>query len=56
MTIHRALRLIRRLALSLAMGNLTALLVLPMLIAVQEACARIGAVTGKGISAVVKDG
>ena len=33
----------------------TALLVLPMLIAVQEACARIGAVTGKGISAVVKE-
>jgi NRAMP (natural resistance-associated macrophage protein)-like metal ion transporter len=33
----------------------TALLVLPMLIAVQEACARIGAVSGKGISAVVKE-
>jgi len=33
----------------------TALLVLPMLIAVQEACARIGAVTGTGISAVVKE-
>ena len=33
----------------------TALLILPMLIAVQEACARIGAVTGKGISAVVKE-
>ena len=33
----------------------TALLVLPMLIAVQEACARIGAVTGKGISAIVKE-
>ena len=33
----------------------TALLVLPMLIAVQEACARIGAVTGKGISAAVKE-
>ena len=32
-----------------------ALLVLPMLIAVQEACARIGAVTGKGIAAVVKE-
>jgi len=32
----------------------TALLILPMLIAVQEACARIGAVTGKGIAAVVK--
>ena len=33
----------------------TALLVLPMLTAVQEACARIGAVTGKGIAAVVKE-
>jgi len=33
----------------------TALLVLPMLIAVQEACARIGAVSGKGIAAVVKE-
>jgi NRAMP (natural resistance-associated macrophage protein)-like metal ion transporter len=33
----------------------TALFVLPMLIAVQEACARIGAVTGKGIAAVVKE-
>ena len=33
----------------------TAMLVLPMLIAVQEACARIGAVTGKGIAAVVKE-
>jgi NRAMP (natural resistance-associated macrophage protein)-like metal ion transporter len=33
----------------------TALLVLPMLVAVQEACARIGAVTGKGIAAVVKE-
>jgi Mn2+/Fe2+ NRAMP family transporter len=33
----------------------TALLILPMLIAVQEACARIGAVNGKGISAVVKE-
>ena len=32
----------------------TALLMLPLLIAVQEACARIGAVTGKGIAAVVK--
>jgi Mn2+/Fe2+ NRAMP family transporter len=31
------------------------MLVLPMLIAVQEACARIGAVTGKGIAAVVKE-
>ena len=33
----------------------TALLILPMLIAVQEACARIGAVTGKGIAATVKE-
>jgi NRAMP (natural resistance-associated macrophage protein)-like metal ion transporter len=33
----------------------TALLILPMLVAVQEACARIGAVTGKGIAAVVKE-
>jgi NRAMP (natural resistance-associated macrophage protein)-like metal ion transporter len=33
----------------------TALLVLPMLIAVQEACARIGAVSGKGIAAIVKE-
>jgi NRAMP (natural resistance-associated macrophage protein)-like metal ion transporter len=33
----------------------TALFVLPLLIAVQEACARIGAVTGKGIAAVVKE-
>jgi NRAMP (natural resistance-associated macrophage protein)-like metal ion transporter len=33
----------------------TALFVLPLLVAVQEACARIGAVTGKGISAVVKE-
>jgi NRAMP (natural resistance-associated macrophage protein)-like metal ion transporter len=33
----------------------TALLILPMLIAVQQACARIGAVTGKGIAAVVKE-
>ncbi len=33
----------------------TALLILPMLTAVQEACARIGAVTGKGIAAVVKE-
>ncbi|HEY1903705.1 MAG TPA: divalent metal cation transporter [Terracidiphilus sp.] len=33
----------------------TALLILPMLIAVQEACARIGAVAGKGIAAVVKE-
>jgi Mn2+/Fe2+ NRAMP family transporter len=33
----------------------TALLILPMLVAVQEACARIGAGTGKGIAAVVKE-
>ncbi len=33
----------------------TALLILPMLTAVQEACARIGAVNGKGIAAVVKE-
>jgi NRAMP (natural resistance-associated macrophage protein)-like metal ion transporter len=33
----------------------TALLILPMLTAVQEACARIGAVTGKGMAAVVKE-
>ena len=33
----------------------TALFALPMLIAVQEACARIGAVTGKGLAAVIKE-
>ncbi len=33
----------------------TMLYMLPMIIAVQEACARIGAVTGKGIAAVVRD-
>ncbi|HUC31187.1 MAG TPA: divalent metal cation transporter [Candidatus Paceibacterota bacterium] len=33
----------------------TAFFVLPLLVAVQEACARIGAVTGKGIAAVVKE-
>ncbi|MDB5010053.1 MAG: iron transporter [Mucilaginibacter sp.] len=33
----------------------TALYMLPFMIAVQEACARIGLVTGKGIAAVVKD-
>lgn len=33
----------------------TALYQIPLLIAVQEACARIGAVTGKGIAGVVKD-
>jgi len=33
----------------------TALLILPLLTAVQEACARIGAVTGKGLAAVIKE-
>jgi NRAMP (natural resistance-associated macrophage protein)-like metal ion transporter len=33
----------------------TVLFMLPLMIAVQEACARIGAVTGKGIAAVVRD-
>jgi NRAMP (natural resistance-associated macrophage protein)-like metal ion transporter len=33
----------------------TALYQIPLLIAVQEACARIGAVTGKGLAAVIKD-
>jgi NRAMP (natural resistance-associated macrophage protein)-like metal ion transporter len=33
----------------------TALLMLPFQTAIQEACARIGAVTGKGIAAVVKE-
>jgi NRAMP (natural resistance-associated macrophage protein)-like metal ion transporter len=33
----------------------TVLYMLPLMIAVQEACARIGAVTGKGIAAVVRD-
>src|ERR1035437_4139981 len=33
----------------------TALFALPLLIAVQEACARIGAVTGKGLAAVIKE-
>jgi len=32
----------------------TALLLLPFMTAIQEACARIGAVTGKGIAAVIK--
>src|ERR1700739_4092472 len=32
----------------------TALYMLPFMMAVQEACARIGLVTGKGITAVVK--
>jgi NRAMP (natural resistance-associated macrophage protein)-like metal ion transporter len=33
----------------------TALYMLPLLVAIQEACARIGAVTGKGIAAVIKE-
>jgi len=33
----------------------TVIIMLPLLIAVQEACARIGMVTGKGIAAVVRD-
>lgn len=33
----------------------TVLGVLPLMIATQEACARIGAVTGKGLAAVIKD-
>lgn len=33
----------------------TALFMLPLMISVQEACARIGAVTGKGIAGVVKE-
>ena len=33
----------------------TALYQLPLIIAVQEACARIGAVTGKGLAGVVKE-
>ncbi len=33
----------------------TALFMLPLLIAIQEACARIGAVTGKGLAAIVRD-
>src|SRR5674476_1532832 len=33
----------------------TALYMLPFMIGVQEACARIGMVTGKGIAAVVKE-
>src|SRR5439155_25243502 len=33
----------------------TAVFMLPFMTAVQEACARIGAVTGKGIVAVVKE-
>jgi len=33
----------------------TALFLLPFMVAIQEACARIGAVTGKGIAAIVKE-
>jgi NRAMP (natural resistance-associated macrophage protein)-like metal ion transporter len=33
----------------------TAILMLPFMTAIQEACARIGAVTGKGIAAVIKE-
>jgi len=33
----------------------TALYQIPLLLAVQEACARIGAVTGKGLAAVIKE-
>lgn len=33
----------------------TALFLLPFMVAIQEACARIGAVTGKGIAAVAKE-
>src|SRR5476651_2666080 len=33
----------------------TAFFMLPLLVAVQEACARIGAVTGKGIAGVIKE-
>ena len=33
----------------------TAILLLPFMTAIQEACARIGAVTGKGIAAVIKE-
>jgi NRAMP (natural resistance-associated macrophage protein)-like metal ion transporter len=33
----------------------TAVAMLPFMIAIQEACARIGAVTGKGIAAVIKE-
>jgi NRAMP (natural resistance-associated macrophage protein)-like metal ion transporter len=33
----------------------TALLMLPFMIAIQETCARIGAVTGKGLAGVMKD-
>ena len=33
----------------------TAFLLLPFIVAIQEACARIGAVTGKGLAAVIKE-
>jgi NRAMP (natural resistance-associated macrophage protein)-like metal ion transporter len=33
----------------------TAFLLLPFVVAIQEACARIGAVTGKGLAAVIKE-
>ena len=33
----------------------TALLMLPFMVAIQEACARIGAVTGKGLATVIKE-
>src|SRR5471030_1175598 len=33
----------------------TALYLLPLLLAVQEACARIGAATGKGLAGVIKE-
>ncbi len=33
----------------------TALVMLPFMVAIQEACGRIGAVTGKGLAAVMKD-
>ena len=33
----------------------TVILMYPLMTAVQEACARVGAVTGKGLAAVVRD-
>src|SRR5438477_10068320 len=33
----------------------TALFMLPLLVAVQEACARVGAVSGKGLARIVKE-
>src|SRR5580704_324212 len=33
----------------------TAVFILPLIVAIQEACARIGAVTGKGLAAVIKE-